>query len=120
MNFVNDLKFGYFPISQINVNPENNLLAIASSDKRIGIFNLNNLNQDPMIIENLNHQVRSLVFSNENFLVAGFENGDCRFWSTITMKNISEICKHISRTLSKDEWEKYIGNKIKIREACKM
>ena len=120
LNVLNGLKFGYLPINHISVNPNQNLLAVGSADKRIGIFNLNEINKDPMIIEKLNHQIRTLVFSKENFLIAGFENGDCRFWSTNIQNNIKEICNNLTRSLSEEEWEKYIGNKIKTRQACKM
>ncbi len=120
LNTLSGLKFGYFPINQISFSLNQNLLAVGSADKRIGIFNLDEINKDPMIIENLNHQIRTLVFSKENFLIAGFENGDCRFWSTNIQNNIKEICNNITRSLSEEEWEKYIGNKIKTRQACKM
>ena len=120
LNLLNGLKFGYLPINQISVSPDQNLLAVGSADKRIGIFNLNDINKDPMIIENLNHQIRALVFTKENFLIAGFENGDCRFWSTEIQNNIKEICNNLTRSLSEEEWGKYIGNKIKVRQSCKM
>ena len=120
LNLLNGIKFGYLPINEISVNPNQNLLAVGSADKRIGIFNLNDINKDPMIIENLNHQIRALVFTKENFLIAGFENGDCRFWSTEIQNNIKEICNNLTRSLSEEEWGKYIGNKIKVRQSCKM
>ena len=115
----NSLRFGQFPISQIKASPNKNIIAVASSEKRIGIFNLNNQDRDPMIIENLDSQIRTLTFTKENFLVAGLENGNCRFWSTKVKGNINEICKHLSRSLSFHEWEKYIGNKIEFRKPCR-
>ena len=113
------IQFGYFPIGKIEISPDGNTLAIASANRRIGIYNLTNLEQDPMIIDNVGFQIRTLAISNDGFLIAGLENGDCRFWSTNISQNITEICANLTRSLTKDEWEKYIGNKIEYNEACK-
>lgn len=113
------LQFGYVPISQIEISSDKKTLAVASADKRIGIFNLVKLNEDPMIIENVGSQIRSLGFSNEGFVLAGLENGSTMFWSIDIDQNIEEICNNLSRSFTADEWEKYIGNKVKYIEACK-
>ena len=113
------IQFGYFPIGKIEISPDGNTLAIASANRRIGIYNLTNLEQDPMIIDNVGFQIRTLAISNDGFLIAGLENGDCRFWSTNISQNITEICANLTRSLTKDEWKKYIGNKIEYNKACK-
>lgn len=115
----NTLQFGYVPISQIKISNDKKTLAVASADKRIGIFNLMKLNEDPMIIENVGSQIRSLGFSDDGFVLAGLEDGNTKFWSIDISQNINEICNNLSRSFTTDEWEKYIGNKIEYIEACK-
>lgn len=115
----NTLQFGYVPIALIEISDDQSTLAVASADKRIGLFNLSNLDSDPMIIENIDSQIRTLAFSKEGFLLAGLENGNTRFWSTDIDQNIEEICQNLSRSFTEDEWEKYIGNKVEYRKGCK-
>jgi WD40 repeat protein len=119
LRLLNAIKFGYSPISQMKLNANEELLAISSSEKKIGIFRANNLDGEHLIIDNIDSQIRSLEFSESNFLIVSLENGECRFWSTNVNNNILELCKISSRSLSKTEWNKHIGNKIIYKEACK-
>ena len=79
--------------------PIKNFLAVSSSEK-IGVFRTNNLDGEHLIIDNIDSQIRSLEFSESNFLILGLENGECRFWSTNVKNNILELCKISSRSLS--------------------
>ena len=119
LKLLNSIKFGYFPINHMKLNGNEELLAVSSSDKKIGIFRTNNLDEEPLIIDNIDSQIRSFEFSENNFVIVSLENGECRFWSTNVNNNILEICKLNSRSLSNKEWDKYIGDKILYKGACK-
>ena len=119
LKLLNNIKFGYFPINNMKLNGNEELLAVSSSDKKIGVFRTNNLDGEPLIIDNIDSQIRSFEFSKSNFLIVGLENGECRFWSTNVKNNILELCKISSRSLSNKEWDKYIGDKILYKKACK-
>ena len=119
LRLLNTIKFGYSPISRMKLNANKELLAVSSSEKKIGVFRTNNLDGEHLIIDNIDSQIRSLEFSESNFLILGLENGECRFWSTNVKNNILELCKISSRSLSNKEWDKYIGDKILYKKACK-
>ena len=87
LRLLNTIKFGYSPISRMKLNANKELLAVSSSEKKIGVFRTNNLDGEHLIIDNIDSQIRSLEFSESNFLILGLENGECNF-GRLTLKII--------------------------------
>lgn len=87
-------------------------LASASFDKTVRIWNANNLNEIPIILDDHNDWVWSIAFTpDNNKLLAGCKDNVVRVWATHIKDMKDIICGEIKgkRTeLERNEWEKFV------------
>ena len=111
-------------IHQIAFNHDFTLLAMASWDKVIKLYNfheyfiLSNNIGGVINIDDLNASTRSLIFTDDNRLVAGMSDKSIRIWTTSSGKLASLICLMVKRDMTDSEWSNIVGTEIPYEKTC--
>ncbi len=106
-------------ITDIALSPDNNLLATASYDGTIKIWNANNLNIRPVEIRAHEAWAHSLAFNrNGRYLISGDTQDRIFVWASRTDYMADEICGKITRNMTAREWEDYVGYDIDYQKTC--
>jgi WD40 repeat protein len=111
-------------IDLITFNSDFSLLATSSWDKTIKFYNyheffeLENAVGGAEHLRNLNNRIRSLIFTRDNKLVAGFSDKSIRIWETSSEKLASMICGIVKRDMTFTEWNDMVGPEIPYENTC--
>jgi flagellar biosynthesis GTPase FlhF/energy-coupling factor transporter ATP-binding protein EcfA2 len=96
----------------IKMHKEKNLLAVASSGRMIAIYRLSDLNALPIEI-NLDRPVKEIAINEESGdLLVYCTDRSIRSYPTVSAAHIEALRQMVSRKLSPEEWETFIGNDI--------
>ena len=96
-----------------------NLFASASSDKAIRIYNLSDLSKDPLVLSDNVSRVTSIVFTTDNKrILAGTHNRTFKSWPINLQEMGGRICNYVSRNMTPEEWNQYIGPSIDYQMTC--
>jgi WD40 repeat protein len=97
-------------------------MATASNDKTLKIFNnLDDLTEPPITLSDNEGFVMVIQFSPDGqLIVSGNYEGARNLVSRPTHVNnlVNDICTQISRNMTRDEWNTYVGKDIAIEETC--
>jgi WD40 repeat protein len=112
-------------IEQITFNHAGTFMATASYDKTVRLWNLSQLNQQPIVLDDHADWVRTAVFTlDDEQLLAGMNsnseksNETIHAWPT-NMKTMSNLlCNHLTRNLTQDEWEINVDKALKREITC--
>lgn len=121
------------PIEQIKYNHAATFFASASKDRTVRLWNLSSLNEQPIRLRGHGDWVWSIAFTpNDEQLMVGLQStrqvikgqtiqNEESIWAyptkIATMANI--LCEQfITRNLSKDEWNIYVGEDLKYETTC--
>jgi WD40 repeat protein len=108
-------------IDMLVFNSDFSLLASSSWDKTIKIFNysdffeLENNVTGVVHLNNLNYRVRSLIFSQDNKLIAGLSNKSVCLWETseeVLSNKLKDLGMGATGGFTENEWIKIIGPEI--------
>ncbi len=107
-------------ILEIKVDPSEKYLATSSTDGRVFVQDLGDLDQPALEIVNLNGYIYSVEFINRGRnVIIGSKSTNTLVSYPVRMEDLSNyICPNISRSLSQSEWSKYIGADIPYEETC--
>lgn len=107
-------------INAIEFSHDGNLLASASFDNSIQLWNMNKLDEVPIVMkDNFEAYAWDISFSNnDEYLVVGTNNGKVKKWPVHADQMADEICKHVKRNMTPDEWERFVGSRIEFRNTC--
>jgi WD40 repeat protein len=106
-------------ITDIALSPDNDLLATASYDGTIKIWNANNLNISPVEIRAHEAWAHSLAFNrNGRYLISGDTQDRIFVWASRTDYMADQICGKITRNMTANEWEDYVGYDINYQKTC--
>ncbi len=116
------------PVEQIKFNHKGNFMATASKDKTVRLWNLSKLNEQPIVLSDHHDWVWSIAFSpDDEQLLAGLQS------TAETLKGIEEtihawptkietmshiLCGEISRNMTKEEWDLYVGDDLMYESTC--
>jgi WD40 repeat protein len=111
-------------IDNMVFNRDFSMVATAAWDKVIHIYNyheffeLHDLVRGVKNIDNPDSRARSMIFTNDNKLIAGMSDKSIRIWETSSMILASKICGILQRDMTPDEWNNYIGTDIPYEKTC--
>jgi len=109
-------------VTDITFSNDGRYLAVSSRDKKMRVWNLKNLKDQPLVLSDYQDWVSSLAFTPDSqfLLGGGFGNGEVRVWPMDIKAMAGRMCGHITRTLNKTEWEIYVANveDIPIQNTC--
>jgi WD40 repeat protein len=107
-------------ISNILFNRDGSLLATASFDGTIQLWEYDKINNLPIILsDHGGNYVWDLAFSpDSNYLISGCENGLIKIWPTKIGMLSSQICNHLIRNMSRAEWDRYVGSDVDYEITC--
>lgn len=114
-------------IEQIVFNHKGTFMATASNDKTVRLWNLEKLNQQPIVLKDHADWVRTAVFTaDDEQLLAGINSNTEKAKETIhawptkieTMSGL--LCAFITRHMTNDEWEIYVDDSgdLKKEKTC--
>ena len=108
-------------VNQIAFNHTGTKLATASFDHTVQIWDLDNLYNQPVVLNDHKDWVWSVAFSKDDeYLFAGCRDKLVRAWVMDIDRLATTICKDpvVNRNLSKKEWETYVADDIDIECTC--
>lgn len=100
--------------------PGGKFLASSSFDGSISIWNMQNLNNRPVILREHGSWARTVEFdSSGNKLLSGSrQETRLRAWTMDTNELASMICNEVTRNMTREEWNQYVGEDIPYMESC--
>ncbi len=116
------------PVEQIKFNHKGDFMATASKDKTVRLWNLKKLNEQPIVLSDHHDWIWSIAFTpDDEQLLAGLQSTaetlkgveeTIHAWPTKieTMSNI--LCSEISRNMTKEEWDLYVGDDLTYETTC--
>ncbi len=106
-------------VYDIEFSPDGKLLASAGSDKRLQLWVLENPEDLPVVMDNNNGFVWDIAFTKDSgHLIAACSESEIRVWPTDPTLLAQLVCPKISRNMTQDEWNKYVGRKIEFETTC--
>ena len=94
-------------------------IASANFDGTVRIWNLENLDDPPIVLRDHNSWVWSIAFSaDDTHLVAGCVDNLIRIYPTDMADMAKKICTKLKRNMTPDEWNQFVARDILYRETC--
>ncbi len=107
-------------ITDIVFNEDSKLMASSSIDGKIYLWETENLNNQPVVMEDNGGFVFSLAFSPDGRSIVTGSNEENRLIArpTTTVQLAQMICGLIDRNMTRKEWETYAGADVPYEETC--
>jgi WD40 repeat protein len=107
---------GNSSIDHVVANDGSGLLAVAAANRKVYIYNLNNLSQKPIEFSDINSFIRGITLSPDGLVSVGMANNSIRQYSVKTPVIQSMLAGYIKRNMSAEEWNTYIGKDVPYRK----
>ena len=100
--------------------PLNRFIASASFDGTIHLWNVQNLNVRPVVLSDHGSWVRTIAFNTtgDKMVTGSRQESRILAWSTEADEMVSMICARLTRNLTTEEWDHYVGEDILYMESC--
>jgi WD40 repeat protein len=121
---ISEVKASDAQINDIQFNPILKQMATASNDRKLKIFNITfpeDLTEPPITFADNEGWVLVMQFSADGqLIVSGNYTGDKNLVSRPSHVDnlVREICTIVSRNMSPEEWNTYVGKDIKYENTC--
>lgn len=100
-------------INDIQFSSDDKLLASASFDGSTKIWQVQNLNIEPIVLKDHNSWVLSLTFSYDNMeLITACANNFIKKWDIQSEIMAQKLKSKLSRNMTQNEWNTYVGKDI--------
>ena len=112
-NLISEFQAHNNRIIDIKFSPDNKILATASYDGSIRLWEKADLNNQPYVLSDHESFVRSIAFSKDGqYLVSGDNDGLIIAWPIKIDMLAKELNKTILRNLTENEWATYVGEDV--------
>ena len=121
---VSEVKAHTAPINDIKFNPKLNQMATTGNDNMLKIYNIRDpydLTEPPVTLADNDGLIFVIEFSPDSrAIIAGSSGGGRNIVSRPTHVDylFPEICNCVSRNMSQDEWNTYVGKDIAYERTC--
>lgn len=106
-------------IYDIEFSPDGKLLASAGSDKRLQMWVLDFPEDLPIVMENNNGFIWDIAFAKgSDYLIAACHESEIRVWPTDPDLLAKQVCPKLTRNMSLEEWNRYVGSDIDFENTC--
>lgn len=103
-------------ITGIAFSENGNLMATSSYDGSVRLWHLDDLNTLPVVFDDHDSWATSVIFTNNGrSIVSGGRNGKVRVFPVEISNMANEYCNFITRELTKEEWNSYVGEDIEYK-----
>ncbi|MEM7550522.1 MAG: High-affnity carbon uptake protein Hat/HatR [Bacteroidota bacterium] len=118
-NTIADLKGDNSPITDIEFSYDDQLMAVSNQGLLANIYNLNNINELPISLDDFDDWAWSVSFTQDNdFLMTGSSDEVLRIWPTNMAVMADLFCDQLKRNMTDREWIQYVGDGIDYEETC--
>jgi WD40 repeat protein len=117
---ISNLKAHTARVVDLKFSSTSDLLASSSYDGSAYIFDTKYLSNAPIVIKEPSSYIMSVAFSNDNrrVLLATNKNEYLVSWPAQTRIIADALCSKVTRVLSIDEWNSFIGNDVAYTKPC--
>jgi hypothetical protein len=121
---ISEVKAHNSPVNDIRFNARLMQMATAGDDKKINIFNIkepSDLSDPPLVMPDNDGFVLVMEFSPDGQIIVSGGAGDGNNLKSRPANNdflAADICNTISRNMTKDEWNAYVGKDIPFEKTC--
>lgn len=106
-------------VYDVEFSPDGKLLATAGADKRLQMWVLDNPEDLPIVMENNNGFIWDIAFAKgSDYLIAACHESEIRVWPTDPELLANQVCPKLTRNMTQDEWQKYVGADIEFENTC--
>jgi WD40 repeat protein len=108
-------------INDIQFNKAYNQMATAGNDKKLKIFNLENLTEPPITFTDNESFVLVMKFSTDGKLIVsgGYEGTDNLMGRPTHVDYfIDGLCSSLARNMTQEEWNTYVARDIPLEQSC--
>jgi hypothetical protein len=107
-------------ISDLQFSPDGLLLASAGLDRKLQMWVVDQEAELPVVMDNNNGNIWDISFTaDSNYLIASCNAGEIRVWPTDPKMLAEQVCPKLTRNMTPDEWEKYVGYGVMYESTCK-
>ena len=110
-------------VSSVAFSNNGKRLATASWDGTIQIWNMENLDDLPYYLTENGGDAAfawDLTFSPlDDYLVVGTKEGKIKKWAIDNATLADQICQHLSRNMTPEEWDRYVSDEVEYETTCK-
>jgi WD40 repeat protein len=120
-SMLNNLRGHRARITQLKFSPDGSILATASNDGSVRMWETANLNTQPIVLTANEGFVFCIAFSpdGEHILTGSTDEDRLVLSPTRNESMVGDICTTIDRNFTEDEWNTYIGSDIPYEKTCR-
>jgi len=107
-------------VTEVGFSPDSKTLATSSFDGKVLFWELANLTNPPIVMEDNSGFVFSLAFSPDGKYLLSSSADEPRLINRPTMASMlaSQVCGLVTRNFTQDEWKTYVGNDVPYEKTC--
>ena len=113
-------------VSSVAFSPDGKTLASGSFDRSIRLWQIDQIDwksrtirEDPIVLEDHNQSVTSVAFTPDGkYLASGSYDNTVRLWIASTDMLAEMVCQKVSRNLTMQEWQQFMGDDIPYEQTC--
>ena len=106
-------------VSTLQFSPDNTRLAAASLDKAVRVWNLNQLNLEPLVFADHSDWVWTLAFSPDGKqLMTGSQDKVVKRWFVNPEDLAAQMCDQVQRNMTEKEWQQNVGADVPYEFTC--